>query len=68
MNNILFPNLVAEMAKRGETKKSIAKLLGVSNPTVSRKFSGKLNWNMSEIEILCKHFNKDYYELFIRKS
>lgn len=63
---VLFPNLLAEMARKGETQKSIAKVLGVSEPTISLKFKGKSDWTLGEVETLCDYFNKDYYQLFIK--
>lgn len=63
---VKFPNLVAEIARRGETQKSIAKLLGVSEPTIGFKLKGKTDWTIGEVEQLCKYFGKDYYQLFIK--
>lgn len=65
---VIYPNLVAEMARRGITQTTIAKLLGVGKSTVSRKFSGQNDWTISEVEILCEYFNKDYYQLFIKRK
>ena len=65
---VVYPNLVSEMAKRGETQKDIAKILGISIPTISRKFSGQIDWNITEVDILCEYFNKDYYQLFIKRK
>lgn len=64
MKVIKYPELVGEMAKRGETQKTLATLLGITNGTVSRKLSGQNEWTIGEIETLCKYYNKDYYELF----
>ena len=61
---IKFPNLLAEMARKGENQKTIAKLLGVAAPTISRKLSGHNDFSITEVEILCEHFGKDYCELF----
>ena len=65
---VKFPNLVAEMAKRGETQTSIAKLLGVSEPTISLKFKGKSDWTLGEVEKICEHFGKEAYQLFIKRK
>lgn len=64
MKKIVYLELIAEMAKRGETRRSVAKLLGISNATVSRKLSNETEWTISEIEKLCEYFDKDYYTLF----
>ena len=61
---IKFPELLAEMARRGETQETIAKLLGLTRATISRKLSGKIEWTIGEIEILCEYYGKDYYQLF----
>lgn len=64
---VVYPNLVSEMAKRGETQKDIAELLGIAIPTICRKLNGQVDWNITEVDMLCEHFNKDYYQLFIRR-
>lgn len=64
MKKVKYPELVGEMAKNGDTQKSIAKLLGITYSSVSRRLSGEIDWTIGDIEKLCKYFNKDYYELF----
>lgn len=64
MKKILYPGLLAEMAKRGDTLNTIGKLIGVTNSSVSKRFSGKVEWSISEIEKICDYYGKDYYELF----
>lgn len=61
---IKYPGLSAEMARRGETQEKLAEILGLSRPTVNMKLSGKIDWSIGEIEKLCEHFKKDYYQLF----
>ena len=61
---IRFPKLMAEMKKRKENQNTIAKLLNESQATVSRKLAGKFEWTIGEVDILCEHFKKDYYQLF----
>lgn len=61
---IKFPNLVSEMAKRGEDQKTLANLLGVTRATISRKLSGKIEWSVNEIDAICEYYGKDYYQLF----
>ena len=64
MKKVIYPGLVAEMAKRGETQEVLSKLLGLRRETISRKFSGKFEWTISEIDKICEYYQKDYYELF----
>ena len=63
-HEVLFPNLVSEMARRGENQKTLASLLGVTSATISRKLAGKIDWSIGEIDIICEHYKKDYYQLF----
>ena len=63
-HEVKYPNLAAEMAKRGEKQQAIAKLLGLTIATISRKLSGKISWTIEEVEKLCDHYGKDYYTLF----
>lgn len=68
MEKILYPELLGEMAKHGDTQKSLAKLLGITYSSVSRRLSGKSEWSISEIDILCEYYDKNYYELFKKKE
>ena len=61
---IKFPNLLAEMKKSGETQNDLARLLKLTQATISRKLSGKVEWGIGEINDICEHYKKDYYELF----
>lgn len=64
MKKVKYPELAGEMAKHGDTQKTIAKLLELSIPSFSRRLSGEVDWSIGEIETLCKYYKKDYYELF----
>jgi len=64
LEHIRYPNLLAEMKRSGETQDNVASLLNLSRTTVNWKISGKSEWTISEIEILCEHYKKDYYDLF----
>lgn len=68
MKKILYPGLVAEMAKHGDTQKTIASLLGMSTSNISVRLSGKKDWSIGEIEKICDFYKKDFYELFTRES
>lgn len=64
MKNIKYPELIGEMAKRGESQRTIAKLLGITPQSVCKKFAGKTEWSISDVDKICEHYGKDYYELF----
>lgn len=61
---VLFPNLAAEMARNGDTLETIAELLGVSIPAVSRRLNGAVSWSIHDIDAICRHYNMSYEELF----
>lgn len=64
MQIIKYPGLVGEMAKRGETKEMLANFLGIRRETIGKKMSGKAEWTIGEIDKICEHYGKDYYQLF----
>ena len=68
MKKIKYPNLIGEMARRGETQRSLAKLLELHVNSLHKRLSGEIEWSISEIDKLCEYFGKDYYELFKRNN
>ncbi len=64
MKEIKFPNLRAEMAKRGDNQLTLARLLLNTQAGISRRLNGITNWQVEEIEKLCEYYGKDYYYLF----
>lgn len=61
---LLFPNLLVEIARSGETKAIVAELLKISPPSLSRRLDGSIEWSKSEIDTLCDHYKKPYDYLF----
>lgn len=47
-----FSKLRGRIAEKGFTRALIAKRLGVSEPTLRAKMSGKTDWKLSEIYML----------------
>lgn len=68
MKKVKYPGLVGEMAKRGDTQKTLSKLLDIPLASISRRLSGEIEWSISEIDKICEHYKKDYYELFKSKG
>lgn len=69
MKNTMFPEIVKQMDKRGERLKDLVDILGLTQLSqVSRRLSGEVEWTIGDVEILCKHYNMDLYELFRRKE
>lgn len=61
---VKFPNLVSEMARNGETQKDLAEVINTDSAGISRRLNGITKWTIEEVELICEHYNKGYYELF----
>lgn len=59
-----FPNLLAEMARKGDSREDLCEVLGVKRTTLWSRLNGTFEWKQSEINILCERYNKSYDELF----
>ena len=59
-----YPKLVNVMRENKITYVMLANILGIQPYSVYRKIKGLNDWTISEVETLCEHFNKNYYELF----
>ena len=64
---VFYPNLRAEMARHGDTLDDIGKLLDMGVSSVGRRLSAETEWSISEINILCKHYEMPYEVLFARE-
>ena len=69
MRNTEFPELVKQMKARKEKLKDIVELLGLTQLSqITRRLSGEIEWTIGEVEILCKHYDMGFWELFRRKE
>lgn len=68
MKKLNYPNLSAEMARHGETQRDLATFLGKEYGAIWRRMTGQVEWSIGEIEKICKHYNKNYYELFTKEG
>lgn len=64
---ILYPNLLSEMAKRGDNQGTIGKVLKITQVTAGRKLNGKNEWKLNEAILLSERYQKDIKELFKKK-
>ena len=64
MKNVKYPGLMGEMGKHGDTQRALAKILGITYSSVWRRLNGQKEWTISEVDKICAHYGKDYYELF----
>lgn len=62
----IFPNLIAEMAKKSESLQSLATELGLSYQSLSKRLQGVKSFELPEITLLMKHYNKSFEYLFQR--
>ena len=69
MRNTIFPEIVNQMTMRNEKLGDLKKILGFKQLSqISRRLSGEIEFTIGEAEILCKHYNIDFWELFRRKE
>lgn len=68
MKKLKYPELLGEMAKNGDTQRSLATILGITYSSVSRRMTGRSKFTIDEIDKICKHYNKSYDELFKKKE
>lgn len=69
MENTIFPEIVKQMKNNNETLQDVANILGLNYPSqISRRLTGEVEWTIGDVEILCKHYNIDFWELFKRKE
>lgn len=61
---VMFPNLLAEIARSGESYSMVAEHLKLSPPSFTRRLRGEIEWSKTEIDTLCEHYGKPYEYLF----
>ncbi len=64
MRKVTFPELAGEMAKHGDTRTSLAEVLGTTYGRVRRRLEGKTDWSLSEINKICERYGRTCEELF----
>lgn len=45
----MYPNLRAELARKGATLTKVAEYLGINISTLSQKYNGKSEWSFREV-------------------
>jgi plasmid maintenance system antidote protein VapI len=68
MKNLKYPELAGEMARHGDTQRTLAKVLGLKPDAVWRRVSGRTEWTIDEVDKICEYYGKDYYQLFKRND
>lgn len=64
MKNLLYPELIGEMAKHGDNQKTIGDLLGLTRTAINNKMAGRSKWTLSEMIVISNRYNKVPEELF----
>lgn len=63
----MYNRLYAELKKHGITQVEIARVIGVSKPTVSQKMNGHSEFTSSEMYAICNLIpDVPMHELFVR--
>lgn len=61
---VLYPNLRAEMARKGMTQTDLGRILNISTVAVHMRLSGQIQWRIEEIGKVLDFFGKDFDYLF----
>lgn len=67
VKKVLYPNLRAEMARRGDTLQDLKELLDLSEGAISRRLSGITGWSIEEANVLCKRYDVPFEILFVKE-
>lgn len=59
-----YLKLRAEMVLHSETSSDLSKIIGISSVSLINKLNGKTPFTITEIEKICEHYQKGYYDLF----
>jgi len=62
--NALFPEVVKEMKKKGESQTDLAKILGLDVSQVCRKLKGEIAWTFGDAMVMTKHYRRGLWSLF----
>ena len=56
--NVLFPNLLAELARLNISKTGLARMTGISVTSIYSKFNGITDWTLEDMDAI-KHVLED---------
>ncbi len=62
----MYSNLTKLRKEQEMTQEQMGQLIGCSASNYNRKERGKMNFRISEMEIIKKHFNKPLDEIFLK--
>lgn len=63
-NEILFPNILAELARNGINQTQYGEYIGLSQSSVSDRLIGNVEFDLYEIKKTCELLNKPFDYLF----
>lgn len=61
----VYGNLIAEIAKRGYTKKEISESIGLSRNALANKLNCKTSFKVEELEIIHKKYFNDCNYIYL---
>ena len=62
----MYSNLAKLRKEQGITQQQMGQLIGCATSNYNRKERGKMNFRITEMEIIKKHFNKPLDEIFLK--
>lgn len=60
----IFKNIIAEMARNGDTIQSLSKKLGIGYQTLSSRLKGERSFELTEIYKIMQIYGRDFETLF----
>lgn len=61
---IVHLKLASKMTSCGMTQKDLAEQMHMTKSALNRRMTGKVEWYVSEVKLLCKIFDATFEELF----
>lgn len=63
-NKIIYPNLEAELARNGISKKKYSEVLGIPASGITLRMQGKIKFTLPDIKKTIELLNRDFEFLF----
>ena len=61
---VVHPKLAQKMTSCGMSQKDLAERMHMTKSALNRRMTGKVEWYVSEVKLLCKIFDTTFEDLF----
>ena len=68
MKTKIFPEILAQMEKKGESVKDLAELLHLDVSQIYRKLNGEVAWTFGDAMTMTQHYDMGLWELFRKEN